>query len=135
MNRRSFFKSFAKAAVGVAVATHVPVSWLPEKVVRTGYLEILRAAFNKQFTSFDDPITTIYLGTKLFDAAKDELAELERFIYIDRVDIVVVPDPPFYFKGVKCYKSSYVKGGDWSFLFIKGKSKSGYLDTTLNGES
>jgi hypothetical protein len=40
MNRRSFFTRLCKGVVGVAVATHIPLEWLPAPVRHRGCLTI-----------------------------------------------------------------------------------------------
>lgn len=84
MNRRGFLKALSTAAVGVAVAAHVPAQWMPTLRLRNETaLEYLRRAYNEHTRgkgAAGHP-REIHVGWQLFEAAESEMLVVTREVY------------------------------------------------------
>lgn len=81
MKRREFLTRLSVGIVGAAVASRVPLAWIPSQVKRTAAVEWLRAAFNSYTDKFGEVPQQMLASTALFDAYADELVANSRINY------------------------------------------------------
>ena len=125
-------RTFVKTLVATAVATQIPVAWLPtETLRRASALEYLRRAYNewslstfKAGGSLRSP-RYIDVGRELYDAAAGEMIACERVISFDATESSVLPlsltalaqeRPMLHFKAAKLREV----GRGWGIKAIHG---------------
>lgn len=105
ITRRAFFTRLCTGLVGAAVATKVPVTWLPAPVRKTAALEYLRREVNLHYSTLQIAKVAhpewphlrpagIVVSRWLYEQAEGEMLWNERF------SMPGAPLHPIYFKGL-----------------------------------
>lgn len=82
ITRRGFLKAFTTVVAGAAVATHIPVEWMPTQVLRTETaLSYLRRAYNRWADEHHRAPYLIMGGPRLFEAVEQEMMAIQRIVF------------------------------------------------------
>lgn len=73
MKRRSFLNAFCAGLVGAAVATKIPLAWIPAKTKTYAAREYLRRLFNNHVTRWGESPAYIAASADLYAAYQSEL--------------------------------------------------------------